>query len=131
MPGQIAKKLLAKPGQRMTVLNAPEGYLDELGELPPGAQIIAKPAGTVDFIQVFVKDKAELESVMPGAIKAVKLDGLFWICYPKGSSKFKTDLNRDILREAVENYGLVGVSLVSINDVWSALRVRPKDKVGK
>jgi len=61
----------------------------------------------------------------------LKKDGLFWICYPKGSSKIKTDLNRDILWAAMGKFGLAGVSLISIDNVWSAMRFRPTDKVGK
>src|SRR3712207_8314147 len=39
----------------------------------------------------FVKDSKELEQFIQRAIDAVKYDGLLWICYPKGSSKVKTD----------------------------------------
>ncbi len=30
----LIKKLLIKPGQRMTIMNAPEGYTEKLGSLP-------------------------------------------------------------------------------------------------
>ena len=33
----LIKKLRIQPGQRVLVLNAPEGYLDRLGALPEGA----------------------------------------------------------------------------------------------
>lgn len=53
--------------------------------------------------------------------------GLLWLCYPKGTAKIKTDLNRDVLRETVAaRHGLEGVSLVAIDDTWSAMRFRSR-----
>ena len=127
----LIKKLLIKPGQRMVVLNPPPGYLDELGELPPGAELADAPEGQFDFVQLFVQNSEALTQLIGTAAGAVTPDGLLWICYPKGSSKVKTDLNRDILWKAVEPYGLLGVTLVSVNDVWSAMRFRPADQVGR
>jgi hypothetical protein len=127
----LVKKLQLKPEQRVAVINAPPGYIEALGQLPEGTKLTDKAAGSFDFIQLFVKDSAELKRHAPKAIRAIKNDGMLWISYPKGSSKVKTDLNRDVIWDLVKEYGLVGVSLVSIDDVWSAMRFRPADKVGK
>jgi len=86
---------------------------------------------SVDFIQLFVKTTRELEASVPAALKVLKHDGLLWVSYPKGSSKAKSDLNRDILWKLMEKHGMAGVSLVSVDDVWSAMRFRPADMVGK
>ncbi len=67
----------------------------------------------------------------PTAVSAVKHDGLLWISYPKRSSKVETDITRDVGWEAVTQAGLRAVTQVSINDVWSALRFRPVDRIGK
>lgn len=58
-------------------------------------------------------------------------DGIFWISYPKGTSKVKTDLNRDILWKLVEKHGLEGVAMVSVEEVRSALHFRPAKEVSK
>jgi hypothetical protein len=81
-------------------------------------------------VQLFVRDRAELERHVEAAIAAVEPGGRLWICYPKGSARVPTDLNRDRLWTAVEPYGVVGVSLVSIDDAWSAMRFRPPAEVG-
>lgn len=127
----ISGKLLIKPGFKCAVLNAPPGYLEELGPLPPGAGLVTGKQAPLDFVQVFVKNLKEVERDMPGAVKSLKNDGLLWVCYPKGGAKSGTDLNRDILWAAMKKYGLAGVSLVSIDSTWSAMRFRPADKVGK
>ena len=67
----------------------------------------------------------------PAAIAAVAYDGLLWISYPKRSSKVETDLSRDVLWDLMMETGLRPVTQVSIDDVWSALRFRPAEKVGK
>ena len=65
--------------------------------------------------------------VWASAFSTARPDGLLWLCYPKGTSKVKTDVNRDILnRRLAEEYGLEGVAMVSIDDTWSAMRFKPK-----
>ena len=127
----LVKKLQLKAGQRAVIINPPPGYFDELGPLPEGVELGEHPAGSFDFVQVFARDKNELERFLPAALQAVKYDALLWIAYPKGGAKAGTDLNRDILWDAVAQHRFSGVTLVSLNDVWSAMRFRPSEKVGK
>jgi len=126
----LIKKLRIQPGQRLLILNIPEGYISTLGQLPEGVEVIDMPNGVFDFVQVFVKSISELEKQAPVAIKAVKYDGLLWICYPKQSSGIKTDINRDTGWSVVQKAGLRPVTQVAIDDTWSALRFRPVERVG-
>ena len=121
----LAKKMKLKPGQHAALVNAPEGYLRELGPLPAGVEVTEDLRGTFDWVQIFVKDKAELGRLAPRAVRAVKPEGLLWISFPKGASKIQTDLTRDRGWEAVEQAGLKWVSLVSVNETWSAFALRP------
>lgn len=125
----LVKRLQVKPGQRMVVINPPAGYLDVLGPLPPDVELAETPDGTFDFVQLFVRNVAELERDAPTAIGALKRDGLLWISYPKRSSKVPTDLTRDVGWAAIARAGLEGVAQVAIDDVWSALRFRPTELV--
>jgi hypothetical protein len=124
----ISGKLLIKTGYRIAVLNAPSDYA--IGELPPGVKRLTRLEAPLDLVQLFVKAVQELENEIPGILAALKKDGLLWICYPKGGSKIKTDLNRDILRQALVKFGLAGVSLISLDQTWSAMRFGPADRVG-
>jgi hypothetical protein len=127
----LIKKLRIKPGQRITIMNAPPGYLEQLGDLPEGVELADEPEGTCDFVHLFVKSVAEIERFGPAAIRAVKYDGLLWISYPKRSSKVETDISRDVGWDVINEAGLRAVTQVSIDDVWSALRFRPSDRVRK
>jgi hypothetical protein len=127
----LIKKLRIQYGQRALILNPPQGYVEELGEFPPKVELAEKLDGTFDFIQLFVKQRTELESQLPTILKAIKYDAFLWICYPKQSSKMDSDLNRDIIWSIVSKTGWESVTMISLNAVWSAMRFRPAERVGK
>ena len=127
----LAKKLRLHTAQRAPILNAPEGYLEMLGEVPEGLEIEQEPLGEFDFAHLFVKDRNELEHFIDLVLQAIEYDAVLWISYPKGSSGVKTDLNRDKLWEALVDKGMRAVTQVSIDKVWSALRFRPPEAVGR
>jgi hypothetical protein len=131
MVASLVKKLRIQPGQRMLIANAPAGYAELLGELPEGTEAWETPEGEFDFVHLFVEDSNELADLGPSAIEALKYDGLLWISYPKRSSKVKTDLSRDVMWDLIADTGLRPVAQVSIDPVWSALRFRPSDEVGR
>lgn len=125
----LIKKLGIKPKQRIIILNAPEGYRELLGSLPADVELATTLNGTFDLVHVFVKDKAEVDQYAPMAIEAVKPGGLLWFSYPKKSSKIPTDISRDVGWDVVLNAGWRPVTLISIDEVWSAFRFRPLSEV--
>lgn len=121
----LTKKLLLKPNMAATVLNAPKGYLTQLGSLPKGVVVRAQPKGKADFVQGFAQDSAELAKLAPKALAAVKEGGVLWICYPKISGKTPTDLTRDEGWEPLTKKGWESVATIAIDATWSAVRFRP------
>lgn len=121
----LAKKLKLKAGQRAAILNAPEGYVEALRPLPDGVELLDHAEGQVDWAQLFVKDKSELDRLAPPVIAILKPESLLWISYPKGTSKIQTDLTRDKGWDSLQQAGLKWITLVSVNDTWSAFAVRP------
>jgi hypothetical protein len=47
------------------------------------------------------------------------------VAYPK-AGQLATDLNRDVLWRKLTPEGVRGVRLISIDEVWSAMRFRPE-----
>lgn len=127
---ELMKKLQLSHGTTALVLQPPnQEYVEEL-ELGEEVTVYDKSkAGTYDFVQLFAKDIADLEEHAPEALEAVKRDGLLWICYPKGTSKQKSDLNRDRGWKSINEKGWEGIALISIDDTWSAMRLRPRDLI--
>src|SRR5262249_45339349 len=105
-------------------------YLSMLQPLPDGAEVKTEGAGTFDLVQLFVGNKAELESKALAAIKALKPGGMLWFSLPKKTSKVQSDLTRDKGWDSVREAGFEGVSLISVDDTWSAMRFRPLSEVG-
>ncbi len=84
------------------------------------------PKGAYGFVLAFAKSRAEATAHAKALEKAL-LDGasLLWIAYPKGSSKkYQADLNRDSLHALMAEHGFDGVSLVALDDDWSAMRFK-------
>ncbi len=79
----------------------------------------------------FINDNKEFLNFLKTGLKNVEPDSVLWFAYPKGTSKIKTDINRDKIRSTGEEFGITTVTAISIDDTWSALRFRPIDKVGK
>jgi hypothetical protein len=130
-PSSLIEKLRIRPQQRMLVLNAPEGYIESLGDFPEGAELSQQADGQYAFVHLFVLNSQQLEQWLQTAMDAVEYDGLLWISYPKRSSKVETDLTRDVLWELMNKTPLRPVTQISIDKVWSALRFRPAERVGK
>jgi len=84
-----------------------------------------KLQGKFDWIQGFVRTSAELKGLVPRLVKALAPESLLWISFPKGTSGIQTDLTRDKGWDALKSVDLKWVTLISVNDTWSAFCLRP------
>ena len=130
MPSTLVKKLQLKERQLMLVLNAPQGYVASLAAELDGISVSTGAGAPSDGVLLFVNSLAEAQRLAPQAIAAIDQDGLLWIAYPKGSSGVQTDVNRDRLWDAIKPLGWRAVRQIALDDVWSAMRFRPAEKVG-
>jgi hypothetical protein len=116
----LADKLQIKPGTEVIVVAAPADGPDLSGLGPKAGDPAAAGA-----IIAFVRQAADLtDRVTAAVIEAARQDKLAWIAYPK-AGKLGTDLNRDSLAQVVTELGIRPVRQISLDDVWSALRMRP------
>jgi hypothetical protein len=117
----VPQKLLLKSGARALVLHAPNMYVQLLPDDVTVEQQLGE--GPYDFIHLFATRRDGVLAEGPKLRLELKPNGVLWVSYPKGKS-IATDLNRDILRTALDEVGLEAVSQVAIDDVWSALRAK-------
>jgi len=120
----IVQRLFIKPGCKFLLVNAPRGYQAQKGELPKGASVVAQTTSPVDLIQVFVANRKELEAQLPKLKKWLAPQGSLWVTYYKGTARIKTDINRDTINAYAQTIGLQGVAMISIDEDWSALRLK-------
>jgi hypothetical protein len=116
----VAAKLQIKSGMSVALVGVPEGVDVQL----PDRCAAASDPDAADAVLVFVRDRAELDAAGGPAIAAGRRDAVAWVAYPK-AGQLGTDLNRDRLAAAVKERGVQPVRQVAIDDVWSALRLRP------
>jgi hypothetical protein len=120
----IAEKLSIKPGSKFLLVNPPSGYTAQMGMLPLGVNLLSDSSERVEAIQVFVANRAELEAQLPHLGRLLSPKGMLWVTYHKGTSKVKTDINRDTINAYAQSIGLQGVAMVSIDADWAALRLK-------
>ncbi len=120
----VAQKLLVKPGHKLILIDAPAGYELRLGDLPEGVRVERQWSADADVVQCFVTSLSQLEELLPRLRGTVKPAGLVWVTYPKGSARAKTDVNRDSIRALAGLHGLEAVAIFSVDEVWSALRLK-------
>ena len=111
----LSSKLQIGEEQRVAVLNPPAGFK------------LDAPAGDdrAGAILLFVRSREQLDALDEPLFQAAREDRLVWLAYPK-ARQLETDLNRDILVEETRTRGVRPARQVSIDEVWSALRLRPR-----
>jgi 1-acyl-sn-glycerol-3-phosphate acyltransferase len=125
---ELSHKLLIEPGHRVLVLNPPAGYIDSLNPLPDGASIGTDGAsGSADVVQLFARDRAQLERDAGAAQNALKPGGVLWASYP--SADQQSDLSRNHGWGALNRAGLTATSQVDIDRSWDAVRFQPSSEV--
>jgi len=112
-----------------TIINAPEELSTEISEL--GFNDSLNKDKKNENTLVFIYSKSDFIGFLQNQLLLIRPDSVLWFAYQKGTSKIKTDINRDIIRNLGEEYGITTVTAISVNDTWSALRFRPIDQVGK
>lgn len=79
----------------------------------------------------FVKSEAEVKKIGTAIAKQLEDDGVFWMAYPKKSSKkYAATITRDNGWEPLGTLGFEGVSMVALDEDWSAFRFRKADLIG-
>jgi hypothetical protein len=118
----LTAKLGLKPGCKARIINPPENYDDTLGELPEGVRLAAATEASLDFIQFFTKERAELQAEFPGLKQALAGDGMLWISWPKKAARIATDLTENIVRDIGLENGLVDIKVCAVDETWSGLK---------
>ena len=126
----VGRKLGMNPGMRALIIAPPPGYLKLLAPLPDGLTVSSRAVGNYPFVQAFATRLSEIHKLAEKLSKLAGPNALVWISYPKKTSKAGGELSRDVIREAMSVAGWRAVSIVAIDEVWSALRFRPAGQVG-
>jgi hypothetical protein len=130
MKNPVARKLGMNRGMNALIITPPAGYLKLLMAAPGELIVSSRACGMYPFVQVFATRLSAIHRFAQKLSKHAAPNALVWISYPKKTSKLAGDLSRDVIRKAMSSAGWRAVSIVAIDEVWSALRFRPAAQVG-
>jgi hypothetical protein len=127
--GEIAlcTRLGIKEGRRVLLLDPPSGFARRLDPLPPGVGVTTKPVSLADVILLFSSSRAVLGELFHKAKHVLAPRGALWIAWPRKSSGFFTDLDETLVRAVGLSGGLTDNKIISLDEIWSALRFVVKE----
>jgi hypothetical protein len=117
----VAQKARVKPGTRIAVVNRVPGIVESLG-LPKDVTFV-KPA-QAQLVFLFARKRADLAARMPAAVASLDPAAAIWVFFRKGAKDAGLDMNRDTVWAVAEKLGLRPLGLVSVDEAWSAFRLR-------
>lgn len=126
----LAKKLGIREASRIGIVNAPDNFQSQLGELPHGATFVKRMTDSLDIILFFVLKERELARDFAKLAQKLVPHGMIWIAWPKKSSGVATDLSFEHVQRIGLDAGLVDVKICAIDEIWSGLKFvyRLKDR---
>lgn len=111
-----------KPDTTIGVLNPVRAVVESLG-LPEGVRFVNPRKAQLVFL--FVRSRADLESRMPSAVAALAPGAALWVFFRKGSTPAGLEMNRNDVWAIAERLAMRPLGLVSVDETWSAFRLRP------
>ncbi len=116
----LVKKIGIKPGHRLAIINAPDGFEKELRPLPQGIESSAR--APLDVAILFAANRSVLEKSLESLAAKLAPAGMLWVSWPKKAAGMASDLTEDGVRKMGLMAGLVDVKVCAVNEVWSGLK---------
>lgn len=119
----LQEKLGIREGMVVGLLNAPNFFELDLGELPDDVKVLTDSnAGNADLFLIFADRSDEAQRAFERATAYLPADGAIWVAWPKKSSDRDSDLDENTLRDLFLPSGMVDNKVCSIDETWSAVR---------
>lgn len=118
----VTQKARLKSGLSLAIVNPVPGVVASLG-LPP--DVVIREPGQAQLVFVFVASRAELESHLPAVAAGLARGAAIWVFFRKGGRSAGAQVSRDDIWSLAERLGLRPLGLLSIDETWSAFRLRP------
>lgn len=123
------QRLRLSKSDRILVLNAPKSF----GEFEQyfTSDIDREIRGRAyRCVFLFCETRQQAEENLTEVLKATAYDALFWFCFPKARTQENEEgLDRAVVTELFAPRDMEPVTQRTINENWTALRIRPKELV--
>jgi hypothetical protein len=77
----------------------------------------------LDVIILFARSLAEFKREFAALQGSIKVDGMFWVAWPKKASGMQTDLTENAIRDTALKTVFVDVKVCAIDETWSGLKL--------
>jgi len=125
----LSKKLGFKAGLKASLLGAPDGFDEQIGELPDGVALRDRIAADTQLALWFVRSRLELESETAFLSARLPPGASLWIIFPKQTSRFKSDFNTFDVRATALAAGMVDYKICAVDADWSGMKFAQKRKL--
>jgi hypothetical protein len=116
-----------RPGMRLSILNPPAGFAQQLEPLPEGVALMDKSTTGLDLILFFTQKKLELIEKLPALARGMAVTGHIWVCFPAKSDNAMVP-SEDFVRLAALEMGLHDDKRLVLDPEWTALRLAWKPR---
>ncbi|MCU1415539.1 MAG: hypothetical protein JWN80_2879 [Microbacteriaceae bacterium] len=114
-----ARKLGLKPGMRLCVDGAPNGWA--LDGPPPLERVsTGEPA---DVILLFLREAVGMAGRLRVHGELIRPAGALWVAWPRKAAGHVSDLGDAVIRNAALPLGLVDTKVAAIDENWSGLKL--------
>jgi hypothetical protein len=132
MISPLCAMLGIRAGSKVSIINPPRGFMQQLNPLPDGVEFLITAQTGLDVILFFTQDAKELVSRLPPLSRAMAVTGGIWVCWPTGGG-VRSTVSEEVVRLAALDIGLVDNKIGEVGDGWTGLRLvwRPKGRLEK
>ena len=125
----LVRKLGIAPKMQISIIGAPDGFEEILGDLPEGVSTSTGLNKQAKLVLYFVRTSNDLDKAVEHLDGQLPQGGSVWIVHPKRTGIVKPDFNQNDVRDRALPLGLVDYKVCSVSEEWSGLKFawRKKD----
>ncbi|GGH04982.1 YdeI/OmpD-associated family protein [Pedobacter zeae] len=124
MKNLLLKKLQIKPNFKVKIVDAPENAAAVFGDIPSDVVMHYQDAADFNALITFSINKAQLNAQIKDNIGFMDAKTIYWVFYPKKTSKIPSDLELMKSWEDLDVFGLRPCAAAAVNETWTALRLK-------
>lgn len=129
-PSPLAKKLGYGIGGPVWSVGLPDAVKREIeNDLEPAWS--NRPGSDITAAHLFVTRRSELANHLKTARETLNDNAMIWISWPKRSSKMKSEVTEDTIRELALPLGFVDIKVCAVNETWSGLKLVVRKELRK
>ena len=116
-----AEKLQINDNDVVWVISTNDEEAALLDPLPDGVETVDEPVDGMSGVVLFVEDRLALVTQLDEILPQLGSTPVIWIAFPQGK---RSNISRDSIRELIGEYGWQLMSVVTLDETWSAVRLK-------